>query len=45
VTRTSAAWKPIAVATMVLSEKVAAFHRDVDVEALQPSADRKPVLF
>jgi hypothetical protein len=37
--------KPIGVATMVLSAKVAAFRRDLNVEALQPSADGKPALF
>jgi CHAT domain-containing protein len=46
VTRTSAAWKPIALGTAALSEKVAAFRRGLDVEALQQSAEGgKPVLF
>jgi CHAT domain-containing protein len=46
VTRTSAAWKPIPLGTAALSEKVAAFRRGLDVEALQQSAvSGKPVLF
>jgi CHAT domain-containing protein/Tfp pilus assembly protein PilF len=46
VTRTSAAWKPIALGTAALSEKVAAFRRGLDVEALrQSAASGKPVLF
>jgi hypothetical protein len=34
----SAAWKPIALGTAALSEKVAAFRRGLDVEALRQSA-------
>jgi CHAT domain len=46
VTRQSAAWKSIALGTVVLSEKVAAFRRGLDVEALRLSAEGgKPVLF
>ena len=46
VTRTSAAWKRVALGASALSEKVAAFRRGLDVEALQQSADGgKPVLF
>jgi hypothetical protein len=46
VTRQSAAWKPIALGTAALSEKVAAFRRGLDVEALRQSAQSgKPVLF
>jgi CHAT domain-containing protein len=46
VTRTSATWKPIALGAAELSEKVAAFRRGLDVEALRQSAEGgKPVLF
>jgi tetratricopeptide (TPR) repeat protein len=46
VTRTSAAWKQIPLGTAALSEKVAAFRRGLDVEALQQSAEGgKPALF
>src|SRR5262249_45830484 len=46
VRRTSAAWKPIPVGTAALTEKVAAFRRGLDVEALQKSAQGgKPALF
>ena len=46
VTRTSATWKPIGLGSAALSEKVAAFRRGLDVEALQQSAEGgKPVLF
>jgi CHAT domain-containing protein/Tfp pilus assembly protein PilF len=46
VTRERAAWKPIALGTAALSEKVAAFRRGLDVEALRQSAEGgKPVLF
>jgi CHAT domain-containing protein/tetratricopeptide (TPR) repeat protein len=46
VTRTSAAWKQIPLGTAALSEKVAAFRRGLDVEALRQSAEGgKPVLF
>ena len=45
-TRTSIAWKPIALGTAALSDKVTAFRRGLDVEALQQSAEGgKPVLF
>jgi CHAT domain-containing protein len=46
VTRTGAAWKQIPLGTAALSEKVAAFRRGLDVEALRKSAaGGKPVLF
>jgi tetratricopeptide (TPR) repeat protein len=46
VTRTSAAWTQIPLGTAALSEKVAAFRRGLDVEALRQSAEGgKPVLF
>jgi CHAT domain-containing protein len=46
VTRQSAAWKPIALGTAAMSEKVAAFRGGLDVAALQQSAAAgKPVLF
>jgi CHAT domain-containing protein/tetratricopeptide (TPR) repeat protein len=46
VTRTGSAWKPIALGRAALSEKVAAFRRGLDVEALrQSAAGGKPVLF
>jgi CHAT domain-containing protein len=46
VTRTNFAWKPIGVGTAALAEKVAAFRRGLDVEALQRSAENgKPLLF
>src|SRR5260370_28761310 len=42
----NATWKPIALGTAALSEKVAAFRRGLDVEALRQSAEGgKPVLF
>jgi CHAT domain-containing protein len=45
-TRTSAVWKQIPLGTAALSEKVAAFRRGLDVEALRQSAKSgKPVLF
>jgi CHAT domain-containing protein len=46
VTRRSAEWKPIALGTAALSEKVTAFRRGLDVGALRQSAQGgKPVLF
>jgi CHAT domain-containing protein/tetratricopeptide (TPR) repeat protein len=46
VARQSAAWKQIALGTAALSEKVAAFRRGLDVDALrQSAAGGKPVLF
>jgi tetratricopeptide (TPR) repeat protein len=46
VTRTSATWKQIPLGTAALSEKVAAFRRGLDVEALRQSAEGgQPVLF
>jgi hypothetical protein len=46
VTRQGASWKPIALGTAALSDKVAAFCRGLDVEALrQSAAGGKPVLF
>jgi CHAT domain-containing protein len=46
VTGTSAAWKPISLGTAALLEKVSAFRRGLDVEALRDSAEKgKPVLF
>jgi tetratricopeptide (TPR) repeat protein len=46
VTRTRAAWKPVALGTAALSEKIGAFRRGLDVEALRRSAENgKPVLF
>ncbi len=46
VTRTGAAWKQVPFGTAALSEKVAAFRRGLDVEALRKSAQGgKPELF
>jgi CHAT domain-containing protein len=46
VTHQSAVWKSIPLGTAALSEKVAAFRRGLDVEALRQSAEGgKPVLF
>ena len=46
VTRTETAWKPIALGTAALSEKVVAFRRGLDVEAPRQSAEGgKPLLF
>jgi CHAT domain-containing protein len=46
VTGQGAAWKPIALGTAALAEKVAAFRRGLDVAALRQSAQSgKPVLF
>jgi CHAT domain-containing protein/Tfp pilus assembly protein PilF len=46
VTRTSAAWTPILLEESALLQKVAAFRRGLDVDALQQSAkEGKPVLF
>jgi CHAT domain-containing protein/Tfp pilus assembly protein PilF len=46
VTRRSVAWKAIPLGTAVLSEKVVAFRRGLDVAALQQSAQGgEPVLF
>jgi CHAT domain-containing protein/tetratricopeptide (TPR) repeat protein len=46
VTRTDATWKQITLSTAALSEKVVAFRRGLDVEALRQSAQGgKPVLF
>jgi hypothetical protein len=46
VTRTNAAWKPIALGTAALLEKVVAFRRGLDVEAPRQSAEGgKSLLF
>jgi CHAT domain-containing protein/tetratricopeptide (TPR) repeat protein len=46
VTRKNAAWKQIGLGTAALSEKVAAFRRGLDVEALrQEAVGGKPALF
>jgi CHAT domain-containing protein len=46
VTRKGTAWKQIALGTAALSEKVAAFRRGLDVEALrQEAVGGKPMLF
>jgi hypothetical protein len=46
VTSTSAAWTQTPIGTAALSEKVAAFRRGLDVEALSQSAESgRPVLF